>query len=243
MLLLHSVKIVCNLFIVILENCFGIKEKDSNIYALEADHLIEKVIQEEETKDETSYLDIMDDEANQPKGDSSQPGRVSLLSKDVVEKPDLQDALEATPFRKRTPSISEANLNSRKSLVGLREKPPTPKRPTLNETRDLSGSFICKEFVKMAINEEADENSDDGSHQSLFSFVVDDKIETFAKNEVVMDFFTILLYYKDEKVLQIKRSLEEIRQFDKQLKKEIIYDLPTLSTLSKFMCKSRSFGG
>ena len=51
---MHSVKVICNLFVVIMENCFGITERNHDVHS--------KLIDDQIVSEDLSYLNIMDKE-------------------------------------------------------------------------------------------------------------------------------------------------------------------------------------
>lgn len=48
-----------------------------------------------------------------------------------------------------------------------------------------------------------------------------------------LEFFTIDVYIEETKILRLKKSIEDIRLFDKEVRRTINYDIASLSEISR----------
>ena len=72
-----------------------------------------------------------------------------------------------------------------------------------------------------------------GQSSKAFDFIVDHKIESSFSKGQRLEVFTINVYIEETKVVRIKKSIEDIRLFDKEVRRCINYDIPSLSEISR----------
>lgn len=64
-------------------------------------------------------------------------------------------------------------------------------------------------------------------------FEVDHKIDSSIKDGVKMEYFTFDVFIGDRKIMRLRKSIEEIRSYDRDVRRLINYDIPNLSEISK----------
>lgn len=200
--IIHACKVLCNLIIVIVENCLGVQEGRSAL--IETD-LEEKILSAYEDREDLEYLDIM----------SRPPAPTTFLSKGQEIRSKLNRNF--INIRNRNPSFDEEALDGGKSQKEI--------------ASELSAALEDLAFKPL----------DPDSLQ--LDFVIDGKVENIRTDQGDrVEYFTISIYLGRRLLRKIKRSLEEIRNFDNEVRRNVNYDMPNLSELSRRSFTFRSVG-
>ncbi len=177
LIVMHSVKLICNLFVIIMENCFGITDRHYEVHAA--------IIDDQFINEDMSYLNIA-----------------------------AREDLEAVRDRRF------------KTMI-------IPKQNALAATLEAQSEDKPQDEPVEHLLERAVSNPHDPDH--MLHFEVDHKIESSLRDGMRIEYFTIQLFIGERKILTLKKSIEDIRQFDRDVRRLINYDIPNLAEISRII--------
>lgn len=185
-MLLHSLRVICNLFLVIIENCFGIRDPNDEIY----------------------NLDLEDEMMNNEDLDTQ------VLSNDMMKgKQETNQRL--TEIRKTNRALTKVLIQPIKDLEG---------QGGAGQTSIGLDDIPVSELIEQAVY-----RPDQLEHP--VDFAVLSNTEIMIRKGVATEHFVIKIFCGERDLLRIRKSLFDIRDFDRELKRGVTYELPELSTL------------
>lgn len=193
LMLLHSLRVICNLFLVIIENCFGIRDPNEEIYNLDLE-------------DEMVGGDDLDTE---------------VLSNSIMKGKQEQNH-RPTEIRKTNRALTKVMIEPIRETTGVgasgKQDQPLDEIP-------------ISEIIEKAVYHP-------DQLQNPVEFAVLSNTEIMIRKGVATEHFVIKVFCGERDLLRIRKSLFDIRAFDRELKRKVTYELPELSTLGSLVISS-----
>ena len=171
---------------VIVENCFGIKNKHSEAYsAAIEDQILESA-------------DIIDGIEIETIGDGSHKSFRDQVGVGEIKRNKRVKAMVKVQMSKQDPEErDEENSNRRKLVEEVLER----------ARRDPTGTTV--------------------------DFVLDEKVDVVLRDGAPFEVFTVSVIVEGLEVNRVKRGITEIRDFDRTVRRQVEYTIPSLATMSR----------